>query len=99
LQRHFELTDEQTDFLLKAAHKREMEAVDLYAFTSVLKRKLDQEGCMHIVEMMWEMVYADGVVHEFEDNTVWRTAELLGISTRDRITLKQKVAQSIGTTS
>lgn len=94
LQHHFDLNSAQTDELLEEARKRDLEAVDLYGFTSVLKRKLDEAGRMHIVEMMWEMVYADGIVHEFEDNTVWRTAELLGVSTRDRIKLKQKVEQS-----
>lgn len=96
LQRHFELNSEQTDSLLQEARKRDLEAVDLYGFTSVLKRKLDEDGRMRIVEMMWEMVYADGIVHEFEDNTVWRTAELLGVSTRDRIKLKQKVEKAAG---
>jgi uncharacterized tellurite resistance protein B-like protein len=42
--------------------------------------------------MMWELVYADGQVSEFEDNVVWRAAELLGISTRDRVDLKHRVA-------
>ena len=28
--------------------------------------------------MMWELVYADGQVTEFEDNVVWRAADLLG---------------------
>ncbi len=37
--------------------------------------------------MLWEVVMADGVIHEFESNLVWRTAELLGVSTRDRVTL------------
>ena len=96
LQRHFELNEDQTAELLREARKRDLEAVDLYGFTSVLKRKLGEEGRMTIVEMMWEMVYADGIVHEFEDNTVWRTAELLGISTKDRVRLKQKVEQSAG---
>jgi uncharacterized tellurite resistance protein B-like protein len=41
---------------------------------------------------MWELVYADGQVSEFEDNVVWRAADLLGISSRDRIDLKHKVA-------
>ncbi|MEM8811962.1 MAG: TerB family tellurite resistance protein [Pseudomonadota bacterium] len=96
LQRHFQLSDAETKHLLDEARRRDLEAVDLYGFTSVLKRKLDEDGRLKIVEMMWEMVFADGVVHEFEDNTVWRTAELLGISTRDRIKLKQKVEQSAG---
>jgi uncharacterized tellurite resistance protein B-like protein len=42
--------------------------------------------------MMWELVYADGQVSEFEDNVVWRAADLLGISSRDRIELKHRVA-------
>ena len=44
-----------------------------------------------IVEMMWQLVYADGSVHEFEDNVVWRVAELLGVSSQVRIRLKQAV--------
>ena len=40
--------------------------------------------------MMWELVYADGQVSEFEDNVVWRAADLLGVSSRDRIELKHR---------
>ena len=42
--------------------------------------------------MMWELVYADGQVSEFEDNVVWRAADLLGVASRDRIDLKHRVA-------
>jgi uncharacterized tellurite resistance protein B-like protein len=42
--------------------------------------------------MMWEIVYADGERTEFEDNIVWRVADLLGISSRERIELRQHVA-------
>jgi uncharacterized tellurite resistance protein B-like protein len=42
--------------------------------------------------MMWELVYVDGAVSEFEDNVVWRAADLLGISSRNRIDLKHMVA-------
>jgi uncharacterized tellurite resistance protein B-like protein len=41
---------------------------------------------------MWELVYADGEVSEFEDNVVWRAADLLGVSSRDRIDLKHRIA-------
>lgn len=95
LQRHYELTDEETVRLVEAAKQKDSEAVDLYGFTSVLKRSTDEEERLAIVEMMWEIVYADGQVHEFEDNTIWRVAELLGISTRDRMTLRHKVARSL----
>jgi uncharacterized tellurite resistance protein B-like protein len=93
LQDHYSLSETETDELIKVARMRDQEAVDLYGFTSVLKRKTDEAERLAIVEMMWEVVYADGHVHEFEDNTIWRVAELLGISTRDRMTLRQKVAK------
>jgi uncharacterized tellurite resistance protein B-like protein len=47
--------------------------------------------------MMWELVYADGQVSEFEDNVVWRAADLLGVSSRDRIDLKHRVAATQAT--
>ena len=76
---------------MAAAETADNEAVDLYGFTSVLKRRLDEAERERIVEMMWELVYADGKVHEFEDNLIWRAAELLGVSSDARIRLKQAV--------
>jgi uncharacterized tellurite resistance protein B-like protein len=78
--------------LIASATRVEGEAVDLYHFTSVIMRQVDAEGRLRIVEMMWELVYADGQVNEFEDNVVWRAADLLGVSSRDRIDLKHRVA-------
>jgi len=80
------------DKLIASATLVEGEAVDLYHFTSVIMRSVDEAGRLRIVEMMWELVYADGQVSEFEDNVVWRAADLLAISSRDRIDLKHRVA-------
>jgi hypothetical protein len=41
--------------------------------------------------MMWEIVYADGKPNEFEANTIWRAADLLGVSSRQRVALRQLV--------
>lgn len=95
LQKQFGLDAAETEQLVSEAETAEHESVDLYRFTSVLKARLDEEGRANIVEMMWEMVFADGEVHEFEDNLVWRVAELLGVSTRDRVRMKQ-IARSRG---
>jgi len=80
------------DRLVATAMLAEGEAVDLYRFTNVIMREVDEAGRLRIVEMMWELVYVDGKVTEFEDNVVWRAAELLGISTPDRVDLKHRVA-------
>ncbi|MGJ4927841.1 TerB family tellurite resistance protein [Bradyrhizobium sp. HKCCYLS2038] len=88
----FGLDRGSTDRLIAQAMLAEGEAVDLYRFTSVIMREVDEPGRLRIVEMMWELVYADDTVTEFEDNVVWRASELLGISTRDRVDLKHRVA-------
>ncbi|MGB6196867.1 MAG: TerB family tellurite resistance protein, partial [Methyloceanibacter sp.] len=58
--------------------------------------QLDQNGRKQIIEMLWEIAMADRVVHEFESNLVWRVAELLGVSARDRELLRKTVASRLG---
>ena len=88
----FKLDPGTADRLIASATKVEGDAVDLYHFTSVIMRAVNEEGRLRIIQMMWELVYADGEVSEFEDNVVWRAADLLGISSRDRIDLKHRAA-------
>lgn len=96
IESHFGLDRGTADRLIADATQVEGEAVDLYHFTSVIMRSLDEEGRKRIVQMMWELVYTDGQVTEFEDNVVWRASDLLGISQRDRIDLKHAVADRAG---
>jgi uncharacterized tellurite resistance protein B-like protein len=91
LQTRFDLEPKDVGQLFEDSEVRERDAVDLYRFTSVLCRQLDQDGRKRIVEMLWEVVMADGVVDEFESNLVWRVAELIGVGTRDRVILRKKV--------
>ena len=93
IESRFGLDRGTADQMIASATLIEGEAVDLYRFTSVIMREVDEKGRLRIVEMMWELVYADGQVSEFEDNVVWRAADLLGVSSRDRIDLKHRVAE------
>src|SRR5262249_57489863 len=92
VQERFELGDDACRRLIREAEAREREAVDLYGFTSVLCAQLDQDGRKRIIEMLWEMAMADGVLHEFEANLIWRVAELMGVSAGERVRLKKLVA-------
>jgi uncharacterized tellurite resistance protein B-like protein len=88
----FALDDDATSELIDEATEAEHEAVDLYHFTSSLNHKLDDDGRRRIVEMMWQVIYADGRLNEFEDNLVWRAADLLNVSSRDRVEIRRRVA-------
>ena len=59
-------------------------------------RNLDKEQRLRLIELLWELVYSDGVRHELEDNVVWRISELLGVDSRERIALRQSVKARMG---
>jgi uncharacterized tellurite resistance protein B-like protein len=94
LMAQFTLTDARADELIEAAAAADRESVDFFHFTSLLMRTLNEQGRMKVVEMLWEVALADGRVSEFEDNMLWRVADLLAVSPRDRIALRQRVADS-----
>jgi uncharacterized tellurite resistance protein B-like protein len=96
IKQRFGLDEVATEELIEKATAAEHEAVDLYHFTHQLNRALNEEGRARIVEMMWEIVYADGKRDELEDNLVWRAADLLGISPRERVLLRRQVSGEAG---
>jgi uncharacterized tellurite resistance protein B-like protein len=96
LKQRFELDDAATAELIDKATAAEHEAVDLYHFTHLLNRVLDEGGRARIIEMMWEIVYADGRRDELEDNLLWRAADLLGVSPRERIELRRRIGGEDG---
>ncbi|HEX4407862.1 MAG TPA: TerB family tellurite resistance protein [Xanthobacteraceae bacterium] len=91
IKQSFQLDDAATDELVEKATAAEHESVDLYHFTHLLNRSLNESGRTRIIEMMWEIVYADGKRDELEDNLLWRAADLLGVSPRERIDLRRRV--------
>jgi uncharacterized tellurite resistance protein B-like protein len=96
IKRCFDLDEVDTNVLIVEAMQAEHDAIDLYHFTRLINRSLDESGRRRIVEMMWEIIYADGRVTDFESNLVWRAADLLGISSRERIELGRRVASERG---
>jgi uncharacterized tellurite resistance protein B-like protein len=89
---HFNLDDVATDKLVAKATAADQASIDLYHFTAQLNRSLDEAARSRVIEMMWQIVYVDGVVTEFEDNLIWRAADLLGVSRDERIALRERVA-------
>jgi uncharacterized tellurite resistance protein B-like protein len=92
LKSRFGLDDVATARLIDDAAAAETNAIDLYHFTHRLNHAVDEEGRRQIVKMMWEIIYADGRVNEFESNIIWRAADLLAVPSRQRIELRRQIA-------
>jgi uncharacterized tellurite resistance protein B-like protein len=92
LQDHFSLDEDTVRKLIHEARERDAESVDFYHFTTALAR-LPEDQRIAIVRMMWQVVFADGQNHELEDNMVWRIAELIGVSARQRTILRNQMSR------
>jgi uncharacterized tellurite resistance protein B-like protein len=96
LKQRFELDDDAASELIEQAAAADDKAVDLFHFTHRLNGSLSENERLRMIEMMWAIAYADGAVSEFEDNLIWRVADLLGVSSTERIALRHRVAAQSG---
>ncbi|WP_429814915.1 TerB family tellurite resistance protein [Ensifer sp. B1-9] len=92
IKKHYKLDDASLAALIEAGETAESEAIDFYQFTAEIKRHLSEEQRIELVGMLWDIVYADGERSEMEDHVIWRIADLLGVSGRDRVLQRQVAA-------
>ena len=96
IKEYYHLDDAAIDALIKAGETAESQAIDFFRFTSDIKRHFSEEQRVALIGLLWEVVYADGERSEMEDHAIWRIADLLGVSGRERIMKRQEVAERVG---
>jgi uncharacterized tellurite resistance protein B-like protein len=92
LRERYDLSPEQLASLLETGREAGHEAVDYYRFTADLNRHLDPEERVEVLGILWDLVHADGERSEMEDHVIWRIADLMGVSARDRVLQRQEAA-------
>ena len=83
LKEKFDVSDAELAGLVMEAESAAAEAGDFFLFTRTIKNHYDRAHRGRIVEMLWEIVLADGRIDSHEANLVWRVAGLLGFTTRE----------------
>jgi uncharacterized tellurite resistance protein B-like protein len=96
MEQHFNLNDEESSTLVLEAEKVVENAGDLYAFTRVIKDRYKPEQRIEMIEMLWEVAFADGNLDHFEANLISRIAGLIFVSDRDRGEAKKRVIARLG---
>ncbi len=92
---HFGLAVEEVEELIEEAKNMVEESTQLYSITRVIKDRFDHEGRLRIIEMLWEVVYADGRLDDFESNMMRRVAGLIYISDRESGEMRKRVLQRL----
>lgn len=96
LRERFALDDASAAELLDEAEAAARDSVDLFGFTSAIKAGFEPEERVGIVEMIWEVVYTDGVLHDHEASLMRRLAGLLGVEDRDSGDARARVRARLG---
>jgi len=91
LTRRFGLSRTECAALLAAAEVRASEMTQLHGHTSHIAEALTPDERIQLIEMLWEVAYADGVLDPEEDLLIRRIAGLIYVSDRDRVLARQRV--------
>lgn len=92
----FSLTPEDLAALMATAERMGAEAVDNYEFTSTIAQQFDHDARVGIVEMLWDVAYADGSVHPYEGNLLRRVAGLLYVTDQESGAARKRVVERRG---
>jgi len=80
---HFKLDEASARSMVDEVISLHEDASDVFRFTSALNRRFSPEERLEIVELLWEVVYADGEAHHYETSLMRRLAGLLYLDDAD----------------
>lgn len=91
IEQAFDLSREETEELVELAESEADNATSLYQFTRLLNKHFSREQRRHIVELLWQVAFADFHIDKYEEYFVRKIADLLHVSHVDYIRAKRKV--------
>ena len=96
MMKRFEISPGEADEILKTAADDLDTSNDLYRYTKDLRDNFDADERLKLIEMIWEVVYADGFLHDFEATLMRRLAGLLYVDDRDSGEAKKRAMHKLG---
>jgi uncharacterized tellurite resistance protein B-like protein len=96
LRSKFALSPDELQGLVLLAEEKSRTANDFFAFTSTLNDQFSQAQKVRIVELMWQVAYADGELADNENHLISRVAGLLHVTHGEYIAAKLHAKQAAG---
>ena len=90
---HFAMKSADAKDLVHHASKESEDAVDMHRFVRAINDDLDNEQRKDILGYAWQMVLADGEIHDREDHIIRRLGPLLGISRKESLEIRDEVIE------
>ena len=91
----FDLKSSDVAELVTEAEAAVSSSVELFSFTRILRDDFDHLDRIKMIEMLWEVAYADGILHDFEANLIRRATGLLHVSDRESGVARKRVLEQL----
>ncbi len=91
----FDLQPDAVRDLIVSAERAVRHSTQFFPFIRQINKQIPHEERARILEMMWEVVYADGVLDPQEDMLLRRVAGLIHISDQDRGLARQRALATL----
>ena len=96
IESRFNLSQSDARALLAAGEAAATESAELFHFTRIVNERLAFEERIELIEMLWEVAYADGVLDQYEDSLLRRVGGLIYVPDPERGMARQRVLKRLG---
>ena len=96
LESRFNLSASEARALLAAGETAASEAAELFHFTRIINQRLAYEERVELIEMLWQVAYADRVLDDYEDSLLRRVGGLIYVPDRERGMARRRVLERLG---
>jgi uncharacterized tellurite resistance protein B-like protein len=96
LAEHFGLNPQEAAEAFAEGCQAVADATDLVTFTRVIKDNFEMPERVRMIEMLWEVAYADGHLHDYEANLVRRIAGLIYVPDQDSGAARKRAMVTLG---
>ena len=96
LERKFRLSAEASRALAATGERQAARSTQLFGFTRTINEHVPPERRVELIEMLWEVAYADGVLDPLEDAMLRQIGGLIDVADPERGAARQRVLQRLG---
>ncbi|MFT5232444.1 MAG: putative tellurite resistance protein B-like protein [Candidatus Krumholzibacteriia bacterium] len=94
--KRFQMTDQEASELLHVADEERTLSGDLYQFARLVNDSFTRERKFAVIELLWQVVYSDGVLEAHEDSLMHKMGKMLGVRHEELMALKANVKRDLG---
>ncbi|CAI8429981.1 MAG: Uncharacterised protein [SAR116 cluster bacterium MED-G04] len=91
----FGLDDDSVEKLMAEARSSAETAADLYGWTRLVNAEYEPEDKIHLMELLWRVVLADGVVDDHEHALMRRLAGLIHVPDPDSARARARAREAL----